>query len=251
MAAETDPRARVLAWTRREQEIFCDRIQSWEHGTVFQSARYPHYSNLNAVRVEEDPGMTAQELIEFAVLALPAGLGLRIEFDSATVAEPLRPDFEAHGFRALRMLWMRFEGVAPPEPTLPVTEVDYDTAEALRVAWQQEDYPGVDASDYLAQAREVRLALGNRTLALVENSRPVGFAALDVGIDEAELAALYVLPGYRGGGRGTSLAQAAITAAGPVADLWIGADDEDRPKRLYARLGFSPVLTTMLFRSLS
>jgi hypothetical protein len=29
--------------------------------------------------------------------------------------------------------------------------------------------------------------------------------------------------------------------------IWIAADDEDRPKRLYARLGFRPVITTTMF----
>jgi hypothetical protein len=29
-----------------------------------------------------------------------------------------------------------------------------------------------------------------------------------------------------------------------VEHLWICADDEDRPKQLYTRLGFRPVLTT-------
>jgi hypothetical protein len=45
---------------------------------------------------------------------------------------------------------------------------------------------------------------------------------------------------YRGQGRGTALTQAAIAAAGDVDHL----DDEDRPKQLYTRLGFRPVLTT-------
>ena len=49
------------------------------------------------------------------------------------------------------------------------------------------------------------------------------------------------------GGLGTSLTKAAIDAAGDIGDLWICADDEDRPKELYSRLGFRPALTTMEF----
>ena len=41
------------------------------------------------------------------------------------------------------------------------------------------------------------------------------------------------------------MTRAAIEAAGDVRDLWIVADDEDRPKDLYARLGFRPVWTSM------
>jgi hypothetical protein len=37
---------------------------------------------------------------------------------------------------------------------------------------------------------------------------------------------------------------------GPVRDLWIDADDEDRPKELHARLGFTPVSTLIEFTRL-
>jgi GNAT superfamily N-acetyltransferase len=48
----------------------------------------------------------------------------------------------------------------------------------------------------------------------------------------------FVHPDNRGSGRGTALTRAAIEAAGNVRDLWISGHDEDRPKKLYARLGF-------------
>ena len=59
----------------------------------------------------------------------------------------------------------------------------------------------------------------------------------------AEITSVYVLPEHRGGGRGTAITRAAIEACAGAADLWIVADDEDRPKELYARLGFRPVWT--------
>jgi hypothetical protein len=40
---------------------------------------------------------------------------------------------------------------------------------------------------------------------------------------------------------------AAIDAAGDVRDLWIAADDEDRPKQLDTRLGFRPAWIAMEF----
>ena len=63
----------------------------------------------------------------------------------------------------------------------------------------------------------------------------------------AEITEVFVHPAHRGGGLGTALTRAAIEAAGPVGDLWIGADDEDRPKELYARLGFRAAWTAMEF----
>ena len=43
------------------------------------------------------------------------------------------------------------------------------------------------------------------------------------------------------------MTRAAIEAAGDVDDLWIVADDEGRPKELYARLGFRPAWTSIEF----
>jgi len=244
---ETELAARALAWTRRAQQLFCDQIEPWEYGIVYRMSRYPSHFDFNIVRVRDDPGMSVEALIGFADVAL-AGLDhRRIDFDSAQVAEPLRAEFHARGFKSTRLVWMHFEGPRPGGAEIPVKEVAHDAVEQLRGAWHEEDFPGRDDSEYQANAREVRLALGTRSLAVYEGSRPVAFAALDLGEDEIEIGGLYVLPEYRGHGRGTALTKAAITAAGEVEYLWICADDEDRPKQLYARLGFRPVLTTTEF----
>ena len=63
-----------------------------------------------------------------------------------------------------------------------------------------------------------------------EGGAPVAFAQIERAGDSAEIAQVYVRPEFRGSGRGTSLTAAAIRAAGTVRDLWIVADDEDRPK---------------------
>jgi GNAT superfamily N-acetyltransferase len=126
-----------------------------------------------------------------------------------------------------------------------VQEVPYDAIEALRVAWHEEESPDQDGSEYLAQAREVALSREVRVLAVHEAGAPIAFAQLEQDGDAAEITQVYVHPRYRGGGRGTAMTRAAIEAAGDVGDLWIVADDDDRPKELYARLGFRPAWTTM------
>jgi ribosomal protein S18 acetylase RimI-like enzyme len=71
-------------------------------------------------------------------------------------------------------------------------------------------------------------------------NRVSGTYGLEHDGQSAEIAQVYVHPKHRGRGIGTALTRAAIDAAGAVRDLWIVADDEDRPKDLYARLGFRP-----------
>jgi GNAT superfamily N-acetyltransferase len=237
--------ARALAWIRQSRESDCDRIEPWEHGTVLRASRYPQWYDLNVVRVEDDPGMSAAELIAFSDRALD-GLDHRtISFEVAGAAEPRLADFAAAGWRVTRLIWMHHEGPRPHPEGERVTEVPYDAVAGLRTAWHHEDFPGHDAAEFHAHAREVALARGTRVLAIVERGEPIGFAGLDPARDGIEIGAVYVLPAYRGAGRGTALTRAAIAAADGIEHLWICSDADDRPKELYMRLGFVPVLATV------
>ena len=224
----------------------CDVIEPWEHGLVVRATRFPDYYDFNLVRVDEDPGMSAEELAAFADEALDAYAHRRLdlEFEPAA-AERLRAGFDRLGWLSERLVWMRHEAPLPPGATLDTEQVHYDVVQHLRVAWHREDFPGMDPSAYLVQAREVAQRLGVQVLAAFADGRPVAFAQLERLGDRAELNQLYVLPEYRGAGRGTALTRAAIQAAGNVRELWIVADDEGRPKQLYQRLGFHPAWTVV------
>jgi GNAT superfamily N-acetyltransferase len=117
----------------------------------------------------------------------------------------------------------------------------------LWVAWHLEDYPDQDPTARYAEARDVALRRHAQVLAVLERDAPVAFAQLERDGDAAEITQVYVQPEYRGDGRGTAITREAISAAADVRDLWIVADDEDRPKQLYARLGFRPAWTAMQF----
>jgi GNAT superfamily N-acetyltransferase len=223
-------------------------LEPWAHGTVARASRYPSYFDFNVVRVEEDPAMSVEALAAFADEALAGLAHRRVDFDVIGAAEPLRAGFEARGWTTNRILWMRYEAAPPPGPEIAVEEVPYDAVHELRVAWHEEDFPDMDPGDYHAEAREVALRKRARILALIEARGPVGFAQVEGDAAATEITQVYVRPDYRGHGRGTAITRAAIAAAGDVGDLWITADDEDRPKELYARLGFRPAWTTMEFQ---
>jgi ribosomal protein S18 acetylase RimI-like enzyme len=243
-----DASARARAWHHARHAAVCDVIRPWAHGTVLRATRYPGYYDLNLVRVEDDPAMTVEALVTFADDALAGLEHRRLDFDVIEAAEPLRRGFEALGWKSVRLLFMR-HALAPPPPgrDAPVEEVPYEAVDDLRVAWHREDFPDQDPGAYHAEAREVALRHGARILAVRRGGAPVAFAQLEQVGEAAEITQVYVGPEHRGGGLGTALTRAAIKAAGPVRDLWIVADDEDRPKKLYARLGFRPAWTTMEF----
>jgi ribosomal protein S18 acetylase RimI-like enzyme len=199
------------------------------------------------VRVEDDPRMTVDALVAVADEALAGLEHRRLDFELAGAAEPLRADLEARGFKTVRLVCMRHEAPPPAGPAIAVEEVPYDAVHDLRVAWYSGDSPEHDPSAYLVQARAVASARDVRVLAVREAGAAVAFAQLERDGDAAEITQVYVDPDHRGAGRGTAMTAAAIEAAGGVRDLWIVADDEDRPKELYARLGFRPAWTAFEF----
>jgi ribosomal protein S18 acetylase RimI-like enzyme len=235
--------ARARAWYRGTHAQFCDVVESWEHGTVVRATRYPDYYDLNAVRVEEDAGMSADDLIAVADRALD-GLGhRRLDFEHADAAESLRRRFEALGWMTERLAWMRHETALPPAPDIAVEEVPYDDVHDLRVSWNREDFPSVDTGDHLVKAREVAERRGAQVFAVRDGGRAIAFAQLEHHDGSAEIAQVYVHPDRRGHGLGTAVTWAAIHAGAGARDLWIVADDEGRAKELYTRLGFRPVWT--------
>ena len=192
--------------------------------------------------------MGVDELVAFADEALAGLAHRRVDFDLIDPADSLRAGFEAKGWKALRLLWMRHEGFLPPGPAVSIEEVPYDAVQDLRVAWHSEDsFDEPEPERYHAQAREVALRRNVRVLTDRENDAPVAFAHIERNGAAAEITQVYVRPDHRGGGRGTAMTRAAIGMAGGVQDLWIVADDDARAKNLYARLGFRPVWTTMEF----
>lgn len=238
---------RARSWRRTAMETVCDVVEPWAHGTVMKASRYPSYYDYNVVWVEGDPGLAAEELIAAADALLGSFEHRRLDFDLIEAGDRARADLEAANWEATRLLWMRHEAPLPPGPALEIEEVDYDAAFELRLAWHREDFSGHDGYEYFANAREVAMTRDVQVLATHVGDELVGFAQLEHAGGDAEITQVYMRPEHRGSGLGTAMTRAAIEAAGDVDDLWIVADDEGRPKELYARLGFRPAWTSIEF----
>ena len=241
MAGErSDAETKAKAWHHDLQAVVCDVVEPWAHGTVLRATQLPDYWDYNVVRVDGEPGLDVDELVAVADEALADRAHRRIDFDDVTAGESRREAFKALGWRSMRLLYMRHEADPGPAPEIDVEEVPYDAVNDLRLAWHEEDFPGQGPTDYHEQARSVALAHGARVFTASRDGEIVGFAQLEHAGEQAEITQVYVDADHRGGGLGTAITRASIDAAGPVADLWISADDEDRPKELYRRLGFRP-----------
>ncbi|MDX6583962.1 MAG: hypothetical protein QOI10_3146 [Solirubrobacterales bacterium] len=239
-----DDEARAHDWRVAGLEAVCDVVEPWEHGTIMRATRFPSYYDYNVLWVEGDPGLSAGELVAAADEALSGLEHRRLDFERIEAADAVRSDLEAAHWEATRLLWMRHAEPLPAGPEIDVEEVDYDSVLHLRHAWHGKSFPDL-SRDYLTDAREVAMTRGVQVLAVREAGELVGFAQLERAGGAAEVTQVYVRPEHRGAGRGTAITRAAIEAAGDVDDLWIAADDEGRPKQLYARLGFRPAWTSM------
>jgi ribosomal protein S18 acetylase RimI-like enzyme len=243
--------ARVRDWRHASQARVCDHVEPWQHGAILRASRYPTYYEYNLVRVEDDPGLDVAALEAVAEAAL-AGLDhLRVDFELVAAADARRDAFTAAGWKSTRLLWMRHERPVPALAGAGVSEVAYEDVEELRRAWHDEDFPDLEYERYRSAAREVAMSREVTVLAVSSGrgARPVGFAQLERLDRVSEITSVYVRPDCRGAGLGTALTRAAIGAA-DGSELLICADDEDRPKRLYERLGFRTAWLTMQFLKL-
>jgi ribosomal protein S18 acetylase RimI-like enzyme len=208
---------------------------------VFRATGYPDYWAYNIVQVEGDPDVSAADLIKMADEKLASYKHRRVDFLNAEAAESVRGDFDGAGWKATRLVWMHHSQPLPPGPSLEVEEVDYDAVIELRREWNQEDFPTIDQEDHLETAKGVSMTRGVRVIASLEEGKPVGFAQVEYIDRDAEVTQVFVSAAHRGSGRGTAITRAAVeSAVDDVDNLWIIADDEDRPKELYRRLGFRP-----------
>ena len=76
----------------------------------------------------------------------------------------------------------------------------------------------------------------------MEDGAPAAYLRILRDGEDAEIDDVYCTPARRGAGLGSALLRAALrrlTDEG-ARRTFIGADDDGRPKRLYARLGFRP-----------
>jgi GNAT superfamily N-acetyltransferase len=245
--SEGDAAACARSWLHAAHSAVCDVLAPWEHGTVVRATRYPSYFDFNLLRVEDDAALGVDELVSVADEELAGLAHRRVDFEVVAAAEPLRASLEALGWKATRLVWMRHAGPPQADAGLPVERVPYDAVRDLRLDWHKEDFPTLDLTGHDADAREVATRRHAEVFAALDGGAPVAFAQLERDGAAAEVTDVYVRPEYRGKGLGTAITKAAIKAAGDVRDLWIVADDEDRPKQLYARLGFRPAWTVMDF----
>jgi predicted GNAT family acetyltransferase len=147
---------------------------------------------------------------------------------------------------AIPFVCMLHDGRPPHEGRRELVEVDYDFVRELRDTWSREDFGDLGASDaFHAQAREVAELADVRVIAVVVEGHPIAFAQVETHDAGSEVTQVFVHPERRGAGLGRAVTERAIRiGANSAQDVWIYAARDERPRRLYERLGFRAVVET-------
>ena len=241
--SELTAEARFRGWHLPWKERICEDVRSFSHGVVFRSPRHPDFWEYNCIRL--DRPMEAGEMIAAADRELTDCAHRFVEW---MIAMPDRVvgELREHGWMANPLVFMLHDGSPLPRARGELVEVDYDAVRELRDLWHREDFGDhTEAEAFHAQARAVAELAEVRVVAAMEEGRPIGFAQVETHDGGSEVSQVFVHPEHRGAGRGGALTARAIgLGAEPAPDVWICADRDGRPRRLYERLGFRAAVET-------
>jgi len=242
---EPDARARAIAWRHAEHARICDVIEPHEYGTSVQCTFMPSFWHFNSLRVEgPDPGVSADALVHAADVVQGHLAHRLVEVEDEEAGRRLRPGFEALGWAAESLAWLRLDG--RPDDGPEMDEVAFPDTRPLRLEWAAgapwatDDEAARRFSEHEDRTAELR---GSRALLAPDG---VGFVSFRRDGDTAEIEQVYVTESERGRGTGGALVTAATRAAG-AAETFIVADDDGDSKRLYQRLGFEQVWIQHVF----
>jgi GNAT superfamily N-acetyltransferase len=230
-------------WHLPWKERVCQEARPFSHGLVLLSPRHPDFWDYNCLRL--DRPMDADEMINAADREL-AGCAHRLVEWVVPMPDGVVCELRARGWIAEPLMFLLHDGRALQEDRADLVEVDYDVVNELRDIWHREDYgEHVDPEPFRAQARDVAELADVRVIAAVGQGHPIGFAQVETHDGGSEVAQVFVHPDRRSEGLGGALTTRAVrVAADGAPQVWISADRDNRPRRLYERLGFRPAVET-------
>jgi ribosomal protein S18 acetylase RimI-like enzyme len=218
-----------------------DRVESFRWGTALLTPSLPQVWDLNLLRVERLPRTAPGRRIAAAADERLAGLDHRkVTCDEPELGVRLAPELAALGWDAEVLLVMTWPGGEPPAAAgTPVREGSHaeleDSSRAMLTGAHGEQHAVV--AQLLEESARVRSA---RRLFVCADGRPASLCRLYIEDATAEIDDVGTLPRFRRRGLASTLTLGAVGLARAAGcDLiFLRADASDRPRDLYARLGF-------------
>ena len=229
------------------QDRCATRTEAFEWGTAIFNDRFPRVHDQNLLRLERGFGeVSARELASVADrLQRPAGLSHRkLLVPDRSAGERLAPEFRGLAWQRTRNLVMAHRGERPAEPRHPVKVVDPESIREARIrdsARELDRTAGEQITGALELIAEVMKS--SSAFAVFAGGEAVSWCVLYEEGGIAEIDAVATAAEHRRRGYGRAVVEAATRAALDSRDalVFLIADDEDWPKKLYAKLGFEPI----------
>jgi GNAT superfamily N-acetyltransferase len=243
-----DDLARAFAMERR----FFDRLSTERHpitnGTAYLDAEYRDRFVSNFLCAHTDlKGAIPQLLISEAdeVLGERGYPHRRVLVQSDDVGLRMAAAFEHSGYRTERLLMIALHRSPDRGPHLPVVEVPFAEARPLiSEVYRREGRVAPDVTErFTDQHGKYERVLGTRFFVVSIEGELAGVAELWTDGADALVEHVDTLVEFRGRGvaRSVVLRAASEARVAGAERVFIAADDDDWPKKLYARLGFDPL----------
>jgi len=241
---------RAAAFEELIRDRCVERVVKTRFGPALFNDTYSTIWFLNVLRAEQPGDATAEEIAAEAD-CVQAELGHR-----RVILPPEATDLE-NGFRALgwkpdHFLFMVYRGGGEPADTARVEEVEPGRLRRLREEIIREWQPNADDKTVLemngADMLQVKAAK-SRVFGIVEDGEVVSSAQLYSDGSTAQVEDVATLPAYRGRGYAKALVTRTVeeAVAGNHGFIFLVADGDDWPKKLYNRLGFEEVGSRFAF----
>jgi len=237
---------RVVAFHRYLEERCSDRIFPSHIATGLLNSELPLVHDRNYLRVE-DEAASASELASFADRLLgAAGIRHRKVFtESAEAGERMAPQFTRLGWKTGRLIVMAHAGAVEEEPLPVVAEVDSDS---MLPFWRKDIAlwrPGEKERGRQLVQENVLVAaqIDARFFVRRVDGKVVSACHLYSRGATAQIERVSTLPDYRNRGLASSVVSLAVAEARRAGHdlIWLLAEEDDWPKALYAKMGFSPI----------
>ena len=238
--------SRALAFLRAVDESCADEVIAVAPGTVLRTTSMQGKWAMNLVRIEgEHLSIGVPEIAAIAAEYLPYASWHWVALDDQRAADRLKDPLRDAGYDAEAALLMGLD--REPDRFVDTTAVraaGLDELGPLQEAWAREEEPEGQIPGLLAawarqhQARpELRFVIDD------EDGRPAAMTLLRWHAKTAQVEDVYTRADQRGRGYARALVTHALMVAREHGHehVFIAADDEDTPKELYYKLGFSAI----------
>ena len=237
--------ARCIAFLRRLDEQQAERRVPFRYGVAYFNDSLPLVWSLNALALQDGVTASAEELSQVAErLQGPAGLRHRkVVTEDDAVGARLAPGFRRLGWHAQPLVVMVYAGGGRPVSVADVHELDFGELEPVWRAGAAFAMGAEEAAQVTGQRRIVGVAGSARYFAIRRDARVASYCELYTDGELGQIEGVLTEPPYRGRG----LASAVVTRARLESEAaghrltFLIADEDDWPRELYRKLGFTTI----------